>query len=107
MDAPELELEYFAFVMPTTSPYILKSAPPELPELMAQSVWISSIVTLPESVTCLLSALTTPRVREKVSSPRGLPMAITSSPTLSVSDLPSTTGTSSFASIFKTAISML
>ena len=40
MDAPEeVEPEYFAVVMPTTSPFILKSGPPELPELMAASVW--------------------------------------------------------------------
>ena len=41
MEAVELELElepYFAFVMPTTSPYMLNRAPPELPELMAASV---------------------------------------------------------------------
>ena len=40
MDAveEEEELEYLALVMPMTSPYRLNSAPPELPELMAQSV---------------------------------------------------------------------
>ena len=32
------EEEYLALVMPMTSPRVLKRAPPELPELMAQSV---------------------------------------------------------------------
>ena len=69
------ELEYLALVMPTTSPRSLKRAPPELPELMAQSVWIRPR-ELPEPVLISrLRALTMPWVREKVSSPMGLPMA--------------------------------
>ena len=74
------ELEYFAFVIPMTSPCELKSAPPELPELIAQSVWIRVISTLLIE-TLRLSALTEPDVSENASSPRGLPMAITLSPT--------------------------
>jgi len=58
----------------------LKSAPPELPELMAASVWMRSIVVPEESVTSRSSALTAPEVSEKVSSPRGLPMAMTEVP---------------------------
>ena len=74
----ELELEpYFAFVMPTTSPYMLNSAPPELPELMAASVWIRLMRRPFENVTSRFSALTMPAVSENVSSPSGLPMATT------------------------------
>ena len=40
MVAPDEEVpEYLAVVMPTTSPFILNRGPPELPELMAASVW--------------------------------------------------------------------
>ena len=40
MDAPELVVpEYLAVVMPMTSPAILNRGPPELPGLMAASVW--------------------------------------------------------------------
>ena len=108
MEASELEeLEYFALVMPTTSPYILKSAPPELPELMAQSVWIRSMVTPFERVTSLLRALTAPEVRENVSSPKGLPMATTLSPTFILSESPITAGESPVALTLSTAISLL
>ena len=109
MDASELdeELEYLALVMPMTSPYILKSAPPELPELMAQSVCMRFMVVPEESVTGRSSALIAPAVRENVSSPSGLPMATTLSPTFSVSESPSTTGVRSVASIFRTAMSLL
>ena len=104
---PELPLEeYLALVIPTTSPYILNRAPPELPELMAVSVWIRFIVTLLDRVTERFRALTVPLVREKVSSPRGLPMATTSSPTLRASESPRTTGVKPLASIFRTAMSL-
>ena len=42
-----------------------------------------------------------------VSSPSGLPMATTVSPTFSVSESPRTTGVRSDASIFRTAMSLL
>lgn len=39
MLAPEEDVpEYLAVVMPMTSPFVLNSGPPELPELMAASV---------------------------------------------------------------------
>ena len=38
-EEPEPLLDSLAETMPTTWPYWLKSAPPELPELMAVSVW--------------------------------------------------------------------
>ena len=103
----EEELEYLALVMPTTSPYILNRAPPELPELMAQSVWIRSMVVSEDMVTSRFRALTIPEVSEKVSSPRGLPMATTLSPTFSLSESPMTTGVRPAASIFSTATSLL
>ena len=48
MEAPEEleEPEYFAEVIPTTRPYWSNSGPPELPELMVQSVWII-LMTVP------------------------------------------------------------
>ena len=86
-----------------TSPYSLNRGPPELPELMAQSV-CSRSMTVPElMVTVRSRALITPVVREKVSSPRGLPMAATGSPTTRESESPSTTVCSPEASIFSTA----
>ena len=108
MDASEEELlEYFALVMPMTSPYRLNSAPPELPELIAQSVWINRMAVPLEMVTSRSRALTAPAVREKVSSPRGLPMATTLSPTFRLLELPRTTGARSVASTFRTAMSLL
>ncbi len=38
MEPPEGEM--MAVLMPTTSPCMLKSGPPELPRLMAASVWM-------------------------------------------------------------------
>ena len=47
MDAPEVVVpEYLAVVMPMTSPFILNRGPPELPGLMAQSVWIMLMMAL-------------------------------------------------------------
>ena len=108
MDALLLEeVEYLALVTPMTSPYRLNSAPPELPELMAQSVCSRFIVTLPDRVTSRSLALIAPEVRVKVSSPRGLPMAMTLSPTFRLSESPRITGDKPSASIFRTAISLL
>ena len=67
--------------MPMTCPYILTSAPPELPGLMAASVWMHSILKLEFSErTCLPIADTMPLVTVLVR-PAGLPMATTFSPT--------------------------
>ena len=74
---------------------------------MAQSVWMRFMVVPVERVTGRSSALTTPVVSENVSSPSGLPMATTLSPTFSVSESPRTTGVRSDASIFRTAMSLL
>ena len=102
----EPDEEYFAFVMPMTSPCELKSAPPEFPELMAQSVWMRFIAWL-LIVIWRFRALTVPDVSEKVSSPRGFPIATTSSPTCMSSESPKTTGVKPFASTLRTAMSLL
>lgn len=50
MLAPEEVVpEYLAVVMPMTSPLALNIGPPELPELMAASVWII-LITVPSVV---------------------------------------------------------
>ena len=68
---------------PTTSPAAFRSGPPELPWLMAASVWIEfEMVKLFGDVISRLSALTIPLVAVP-SSPNGLPIATTLSPTVS------------------------
>ncbi len=75
-----------AVLIPTSSPAALISAPPELPSLIAASVWMKfSKVATPS---CLRSmALTMPWVTV-CCSPKGLPIASTSSPTCSRSERP-------------------
>ena len=82
-----------AELMPTTSPRALTSAPPELPGLMAASVWIALNSGLrspfsPGTSTVRLSALTMPVVTVP-DRPSGEPMAMTRSPTTSPRDSPS------------------
>ena len=68
---------------PITWPAAFSSGPPELPWLMAASVWIEfEIVKLFGEVISRLRALTIPLVTVP-SSPKGLPSATTPSPTLS------------------------
>ena len=68
---------------PITWPAPFRSGPPELPWLIAASVWIELlIVKLFGEVICRLSALTMPLVTVP-SSPNGLPIATTLSPTVS------------------------
>ena len=69
------EEEALADTMPTAWPYRSNKGPPELPELMAVSVW-SIFIMVPSLMVMVRSlAETSPPVRVKVSSPRGLPMA--------------------------------
>ena len=69
---------------------------------------MSPFLVVPEDmVTSRFRALTAPAVREKVSSPRGLPMATTLSPTFSLPEEPMTTGVRPSASTFSTATSLL
>ena len=90
-------------LMPTTSPCMLKSGPPELPGLTATSVWMNgtywSLGRLRES------AETMPAVTV-LSRPNGLPMAATHSPTLSLLESPILSTGRSFASILMTAMSV-
>ena len=78
-------LEATAVLMPTTSPAALTSGPPELPELMAASVWIRPARCPTRSRCDRSSADTMPWVTVgPPSRARALPMATTSSPTCSV-----------------------
>ena len=78
--------EKIAVLIPTTAPRLSMSGPPELPGLMDASVWMkSSYGPLPMNRSL---ALTMPVVTVW-SSPKGLPMAMTGSPTWSRSESPS------------------
>src|SRR5579864_7123111 len=100
-----------AVVMPTTWPTSLTRAPPELPGLIAVSVWITLLMTLVDGDDCpgkppygwLLrlptvivrcSAEMIPEVTDPVR-PSGLPMASTVSPTCSPDTEPKAAGTRS------------
>ena len=87
--------------MPITSPRMLISGPPELPGLMATSVWMKGRKS-PVS-RCL--ALTMPAVTV-FSRPNGEPMAMTHSPTRSRLTSPIFTGERPLASILTTATSV-
>ena len=90
--------------MPTTSPYRFISGPPELPGLMEASTWIM-LKGVPSTLMARSQQDTMPWLMEKVSSPRGLPMASTESPTFTLLLLPRVTGCRSVALIFSTATS--
>ena len=82
---------------PITSPSMSSSGPPELPWLIAASVWIaSSIEKLFGEVIWRCSALTIPVVTV-CSSPNGLPIAITPSPTSTAEESASSSGFSADA----------
>ena len=100
----EVEPEYLALVTPMTLPSMSKRGPPELPELMAALVW-SMFWGLPSVLISRFRALMMPLVMVQVSSPSGLPMATTDSPTWRLSESPTLTGWSPSASIFSTAMS--
>ena len=72
-------------LIPTTPPQRSTSGPPELPGLIGASVWIMGSSETPGS--SRLRPLTIPRVIVW-SSPIGLPMATTSSPTLTSDESP-------------------
>ena len=77
---------------PITRPVASSSGPPELPGLIAASVWItSSIGSRSGAVIRRCSAETTPVVSVR-SSPKGLPIATVGSPTLHVEESPSASG---------------
>ncbi|MNT39669.1 hypothetical protein D3C72_1759370 [compost metagenome] len=91
-------------LMPTSSPFRFTSAPPELPGLMAASVWMKFSNWLMPSW-LRPSAETMPLVTVWPT-PKGLPMASTWSPTSSSSELPSTITGSLSSSILSTARSV-
>ena len=99
-------------LMPTTWPYLLISAPPELPGLMAASTWMASIsmVSLVSSLVTEISRFrpeTMPWVTEPARfMPVGLPMATMRSPTTSSSELPNSAAVRFSASILTTATSV-
>jgi hypothetical protein len=93
-----------AVLMPRMRPAASTSAPPELPGLMAASVWMRSTSATPcAGVTVRPSALTMPEVTLP-SSPNGEPIATTGSPTAGVASASAQTGTGrSLASTRSTA----
>src|SRR5437667_3248778 len=95
-------------VTPITFPCALRRGPPELPWLIAASVWMeSSIAKLLGEVISRCSALTMPEVTVSWR-PNGLPMATTLSPTATLLESPSVNGkrTDDGASTFRTARSV-
>ena len=79
-------------LMPTTAPVMSTSGPPELPGLIAASVWMAGyVVELPSlsepTLTGRSSALTMPLVTVE-SRPKGAPNATTSWPTSRLADCP-------------------
>ena len=80
-----------------TSPLALISGPPEFPGLIAASVWITSVIEKPSGASIWrCRAETMPLVTVR-SSPKGLPIATTGSPTSIPEDLPRVSGCSSLA----------
>src|SRR6478735_1142791 len=81
-----------AELTPMTRPDMSSSGPPELPGLIAASVWIALMnagaSSAPPGVTGRLSALTIPLVTV-LSRPSGAPTATTGSPTTTEAELPS------------------
>ena len=61
-------------LMPMTSPEELSSGPPELPGLMAASVWMASSMGAPSAFLMERMELMMPRVMVPLR-PKGLPMA--------------------------------
>ena len=74
---PELwsaPFEAIMVLMPMTSPRELSSGPPELPGLMAASVWMASSMARPPRSRMERMELMMPRVMVPLR-PKGLPMA--------------------------------
>ena len=85
-----------AELTPTSSPFMLTNAPPELPGLIAASVWMASstvfwFCTSPPAATGRFSALMMPVVTVP-SSPSGEPIATTSWPTRRFAEEPNVAG---------------
>src|SRR5436190_1212715 len=95
--------ETIAALIPTAWPWALMSGPPLLPGLMDASVWMKSSYG-PSPITRPV-ALTMPVVTV-CSSPKGLPIAITGSPTWSREESPRGTTGSPVASTLSNAMSV-
>ena len=67
--------------MPSTRPRASSSGPPELPWLIAASVWIAPVVSKPVSDWIERSSAEMTPTESDCSSPNGLPMAATGAPT--------------------------
>ena len=79
-------------LMPITWPCMFSSGPPELPWLMAASVWIALLIGKPFGASIWrATAETMPDVIVR-SRPNGLPIATTGSPTSTEVDVPSASG---------------
>ena len=94
-------------LMPTTSPRMLSSGPPELPGFTATSVWMNGTASRfgsPDRFSRLV-AETMPAVTV-FAKPKGEPMATTHSPTRSLFGSPKRTAGRPVASIFSTARSV-
>ena len=90
-----------------TCPYMLTSAPPELPGLIAALVWIQFMSNpVASERICRFRPDTMPLVTEP-ESPAGLPIATTDSPRTTSSELPMTAAGKSLPSILITARSVL
>ena len=100
----------FIELIPITWPAMLTSGPPELPELMAASVWITVVATeLSLALTVRLVAEMIPLVTVLAySEPIGDPIAITSWPAAMSLELPKVATVVTLAAlIFKTARSVV
>jgi hypothetical protein len=96
-------------LIPITRPAASSRGPPELPGLIEASVWMTLEIWKPLGASiwrCLAETMPVVTVRER---PKGLPMAIAGSPTLTSSESPSGSGwrsSTSEGSIFSTARSV-
>jgi hypothetical protein len=81
-------------LMPSTRPRLSSSGPPELPWLIAASVWIAPTVAKPVSDWIERSSAETTPTESDWSSPNGLPIAATGAPTVRSPAEPSGSGRS-------------
>jgi hypothetical protein len=79
---------------PITRPSSSSSGPPELPGLIAASVWIAPEIEKPLGAWMVRPSAETMPLVTVPSSPNGLPMAIAGSPGLRSSEAPSSSGSS-------------
>ena len=82
-------------LMPMTRPAASRSGPPELPGLIAASVWMTPSISKPFGAWIVRFVADTTPVVSVRSRPKGLPIAIVGSPTCTPRELPSASGSSS------------